>query len=175
MRIPKSARVIALALGFAWAAQVAPRDSYTPVMIALKEAPRLCDRVKPTKKTNISLASSPSQFWPSYDARVGNVTFSIGIDASQLIQYIQTTSSEFRTPDGVDFGWTYERLRTTFKNDAICETGWACFVELPSGWKAAVGGMTSGSVQPADKVGLFFLRGYCSSPPNTSLERSRDR
>jgi len=179
MRSFPALEVFALALGLGWATQVVPQSGAHAVEVTLKANPAMCDRINPSNETSVYLASSPSQLWPSYDARVGKVRFTIGVDDSLRVVFIRPESPQFRSPEGVGPEWTYERLRSTFKKEGTCELGWDCFFELPSGWNAVFAmplERTLGrGVEPGDKVSSFFRRGYCSSPPNTSPERTRER
>jgi len=150
------------AMGLAWTAKADPPAFPSPPRISVASLPKPCDVLKLDIETSVHFASSPSQFWPSYEVEVAGIVYMVGVDKAKRVRFIHTTGRQFRTPEGVDFGWTYDRLQKTFKRDAVCERGWACFVGLPSGWAASFMKL-DGPVGPDDRVGSFFQRGWCNS------------
>ena len=160
-----NSRLIFLTCVFAlWLARTAEAESPvpSPPRIAVKALPKPCDILKVDVETSVRFASSPSQTWPSYEVEVGGIVYVLGVDKNKRVRFIHTIARQFRTPEGVEIGWTYDRLQKTFKREATCERGWACFVRLPSGWTASFMKF-SGSVEPKETVGSFFQRGYCNS------------
>ena len=161
MHTRRVVRMCLFALGLAWTAEADPPASPSPPRIPVTSLPKPCDVLKVDVETSVQFASSPSQFWPSYEVEVGGIVYVVGVDKSRRVRFIHTISRQFRTPEGVDLGWTYDRLQKAFKRDAMCERGWACFVGLPSGWAASF--MKLGPpVEANDKIGSFFQRGWCS-------------
>lgn len=135
-----------------------------PVVISLDALPKLCERIDTPRTTRYYELASPSQFWPTYEAKLEGVTFLIGVDEARgprrgdrKVHYIATYESQFRTPEGASVGLTPAQLGELTNEQLRCETGWACFVALPSGWSAAFAESYPPTQSPT-KVKWFFKR-----------------
>ncbi|HEX4128585.1 MAG TPA: hypothetical protein VHZ24_00995 [Pirellulales bacterium] len=118
-----------------------------------------------------------AQTWPLYTLTSAGVPFTLGVDEDDghgTIRYISTTDGRFATPEGVHAGSDYRAVMAASGGRvAIREPGWAYYVELPSGWRAAFTqglGMTDGELRPDATVQWVFQRiGYATAPATQPL------
>ena len=178
MRCSSLVPACAISMVAVWSSQAIPQDLPPPARILIEEVPALCEiiRVGTHSVSTWQVLSSPSQTWRAYKAEVRGIPFTVGVDDTNRVRFVTTPSHEFQTPEGVDHSWSYERLRKTFNKEARCETGWACFVELPSGWNARFAGFKMvPPVEMSSAIGSFFKRAEgCEQLPDSSLERARE-
>lgn len=121
-----------------------PMPPLTRPVLSLRSVPELCELIRVPKSSPMLELASPSQFWPSYALNLEGIIYSIGVDTGislpegdNRVRYVATSTPEFRTPEGVGVGFTVQQLKSVTSAKPRCETGWACFVPLPSGWNAA--------------------------------------
>ncbi|MCJ8313105.1 MAG: hypothetical protein HRU38_21850 [Saccharospirillaceae bacterium] len=105
---------------------------------------------------------SPSQFVNSYDYEYLNNQFTIGVISDEdVIKYISTYDTGFKTSEGVYIGMTLSELKKVTDNSIFTEYGWAHYIELPSGWYAAFcisQSCTSENVKLSSKISWLFKR-----------------
>jgi hypothetical protein len=90
------------------------------------------------RATGIYILVAPAQTWPEYKWVDRGIEYSLAANQARL-QYIATSSLEAQTPDGVRVGQKLaEVLRTQKIEEVELWRGWGYFVELRSGWKAAL-------------------------------------
>ena len=168
MRRSRTFHLTVMLAGLTWSAFGISKTPASEPPAALTALPDICSRFATAAESNRLIAASPSQFWRAYPVKVGGETFTLGLDDSGQIQFIHIASMTFKTPDGVDTRWTYEQLQVTFHQNAQCERGWECFVQLPSGWYAGLSGFnltaTASELKPLTTVAFFFRRSYCDEP-----------
>ncbi len=102
-------------------------------------------------------------------------TYSLGVDAFGVVQYIETSSPCVETPTGVRVGLTLQEVETMIEVSMIEWPGWGYVAELPNGWNAAFFPKEWKEPGPSDVVQRIFkgnLAGYgakasrpCIVPP----------
>ncbi len=89
-------------------------------------------------------------------AEQGGVKYGLCVDSTNHIEYIQTTDASFETEEGIRRSSTFGPMRN--------ELGWAFWIPLKSGWKAAfqaidsLSEMTAHQPSPDATVSFFFKR-----------------
>jgi hypothetical protein len=115
-----------------------------------------------SQPTGIHALVSPSQTYPAYTVRVGDVDFTAGIDDDHKIAYIATNDRSFHPPDAVKLGDSLATaLRAAPGQQVVGENGWGHYLRLPSGWLAFIDdGPNLGTLPPSKKarVSMFFMR-----------------
>jgi hypothetical protein len=121
--------------------------------------------------SNAMIMAESAQFWPEFKLTCGGVPFDLGVDEGGVIRYVSTTDTRFATPEGVHVGSDYRSAMAAAGGQAaVREPGWAYYVDLPSGWRAAfVTGpsMTDGAVTAESPVRWLFQRIGYGSPATT--------
>jgi hypothetical protein len=79
----------------------------------------------------------PATKKPKFVLNVEGVDFSVCVNHENEISYIRTDDINFVTPDGVRIGTTYSDLFRVTNGKIKKRIGWAYYVDLKSGWKAA--------------------------------------
>lgn len=107
-------------------------DCVTP-LITVSAVPQLGETLANLEPTCTRTLVSPSQFWPSYDADVDGVRYTIGVDDDRRVRFVSTSDRAFVAPESLKVGdpapaGTIHR-----------EPGWGDFVSLASGWNAFTG------------------------------------
>jgi len=112
--------------------------------------------------THALVMAQSAQLWPEFSLTSAGVPFTLGVDDGGVIRYVSTTDRRFVTPEGVHAGLDYRSVMAAAGGHAaIKESGWAHYVELPSGWAAAFvtgPGMTDGELTPESPVNWVFQR-----------------
>jgi hypothetical protein len=156
MRIRLVTMLIAVAAGCSSDRQ--NPTSIIPPVPAIGDPVRTTD-AKPEPNTMVMAASS--QMWPRYNLTVDGVHFVLGVDRDGAIRYICTEQTDFKTPEGVCVGDSYQSVISRAGKRAVAESGWAYHVGLPSGWRAAFvqgGEMTEGELAQGARVRWLFKR-----------------
>src|SRR4051812_48179367 len=97
----------------AWSLSAFAQDSQPARKSSL---PELCERIPlGAKERGSFILSSPGQFLRAYEISNKGIPFTVGVDDTKRVRFLTTTSLEFRTPDGVDLKWTYEKVSKEFK------------------------------------------------------------
>jgi hypothetical protein len=107
-------------------------DCVTP-LIQVSALPQLGETLADPGPTCTRELVSPSQMWPSYDADVDGVRYTLGVDGERRVHYVATHDRAFRTPEG----WKTGDLAP--EGTVRREAGWGDFVALASGWNAFIG------------------------------------
>lgn len=71
-----------------------------------------------------------------YSIENERISFNIQVDDSYIVTYISTNDPDFRTPEGVYLGMTYEQVMGKTSAELKAMRGWGYYLKLPSGWKA---------------------------------------
>jgi hypothetical protein len=73
---------------------------------------------------------------PAYIIWVGEVLYDVAVDEKGLVSYLSTSHPSFKTPEGLHVGSSLQEARAAGAGDFAPAHGWACYAELPSGWRA---------------------------------------
>jgi len=85
------------------------------------------------------LLVEPNQFSDVRIAKIGASYFEILLDTNNVISYISTDDSNFRSNEGLMIGDSFKTVSKKCKvgkENIIKMRGWGNFVKLPSGWCA---------------------------------------
>jgi hypothetical protein len=105
--------------------------------LALSQIPQLGDLLSSPGPTCTRILSSSAQTWPSYEAKVNGIAFTIGIDHDARVRYISTRDHSFASPEGLHAGDPAATATKAASNATIMdERGWGHYILLPSGWYA---------------------------------------
>ncbi len=74
---------------------------------------------------------------PRFRLILGDMDFSVCVNHENKISYIRTDEIDFVTPDGVRIGSLYSNLASVTNGKVKKRIGWAYYIDLKSGWKAA--------------------------------------
>lgn len=116
----------------------------------------------------LAMVFTSSASWdPAWVLEVKGVTYTLALDprGHLRIQFIETTDSRFRSPEGAAKGDQYKDLLEVGAGVVREEPGWACFVCLPSAWGAVLHRDYCDRGDDSSKVlGFFQRRGTCDHP-----------
>jgi hypothetical protein len=111
------------------------------------------------RATGARILVAPAQTWPEHRWKQGAVEYSLAADNHERLQYISTSSLRAETPDGVRVGQTLEEVLENRNLRVESWPGWGYFVELRSGWKAALfleGEFLDRQPRATDQIDLLF-------------------
>ena len=126
----------------------------------IKREPRVGDKISGYPKFTRLLMIGSSQTDPAYDVSYQGKNFTVTAN-DKIISYISTTDASFKTPEGIGVGDTLEKVLSLPQRKLIREPGWAFYVYLESGWRAAFTRgeyMTEEELPPTAKVKWLFRR-----------------
>ena len=103
---------------------------------------------------------SSGEITPSYVLKLDNITYSICKNSKNKISYIQTNDTNFISSEDLKIGMTLAECKTKTTAVFKLERGWAYYVELPSGWKAAFAIINEKEIDETKKLVMFFKRAY---------------
>ncbi len=112
------------------------------------------------------LVTSSAQLWPSTTRLINGIEYTLAADSDSRVVFISTSSSHFRTPEGLSINSTLEQVKAAGGQGVIYEGGWHYYACLPSGWCAGFYGISEkgGSIQvrqpprSSTKIEFFFRR-----------------
>ena len=110
------------------------------------------------RATGTLIVVAPAQMWPKHEWVDRGIEYSLAANQARL-QYIATSSLEVQTPDGVRVGQTLEEVLRAQELEVQLWPGWGYFVELPSGWKAALfleGQFLERRPRATDQIDMLF-------------------
>lgn len=111
----------------------------------------------------ITLAAAEKH--PAYIIWVDDVLYDVAVDAKGLVLYLSTSHPSFKSPEGLQVGSTLDEARAAGAGDFAPTHGWACYAELPSGWRA--GTRLAAQTQSCEPKIAWFFKGW---PPPPSPE-----
>ena len=132
--------------------------------IKLTAMPELGDKlpVKRKKTSGALLMTGSGGLDPSYRVEFDGIGFTVATGyKDNIISFISTMNKGFKTSEGIAVDDTLKKVLETSQGEVITERGWAFYVKLKSGWRAAfVQGyeMTEGELSPDAKVAFLFKR-----------------
>ena len=110
------------------------------------------------KDLNEEIMTTSSQTRKHYHWESKGVVWSLGVSDAGRVVYVATKSRKFRTPERISAGTTYAELRTRTRRPVLKIPGFAYFVTLPSGWRAALVRDKEMTSRPlADSTPVSFL------------------
>lgn len=135
------------------------------------DAPPEIDQVLPADEQSTCLTmTSSASLDPAYTVEAGGLTFTAATGYSdRTIIFVAVSDPAFRTPEGYRVGTQLQTIIRETGSELKQESGWACFVTLPSGWNAALP-LTEGSLEQgvlvdcsdqsalSQEIGWFFKR-----------------
>jgi len=102
----------------------------------------------------------PAEKSPAYMIWVGEVQFDVAVNGQGLVSYLSTSHPSFQTPEGLRVGSTLEEARAAGASEFAPDHGWACYAELPSGWRA--GTRLGDPPQTCEPKIAWFFKGWLS-------------
>lgn len=139
--------------------------------IILKKMPDV-NTAFPVKKRDIEKAhflsmTASGGMKPAFYTEFKGIRFDVAVASfkSNIISYISTTDTAFKTKEDVMVGDTFEDVLKKAKGEVVKEQGWAFWVRLNSGWNAAFmeNLLTEDEAPPPDAKVSFLFKRY--SPP----------
>ena len=116
------------------------------------------------------LMISSANIAPVFKIEVQSYEFEVATGYGERIDWVSTTDRRFRTPEGIGVGSSMKEVSRRVDAEVLGIPGWACFVELPSGWKAAFGftleeALEDGvwrpckkQISPASEIAFLYMR-----------------
>ena len=139
--------------------------------------PSLCEKVQPPQG-GFQILVQAAQSWPAYILTHEGLSYTVGVSKPENeVRYIDTSDTRFRTSEGLSVTNTLADATRASSAPVQYETGWAYYVDLPSGWSAAFE-PTESPPSEMRRIRWFFRRrtgyGPCrAEPPNKELQLTR--
>ncbi|MCB1036833.1 MAG: hypothetical protein KDD47_23610 [Acidobacteria bacterium] len=93
----------------------------------------------PLFREEAAMMESAASFAPAYSLHLEGVAYSVVAGRqSEELTFIVTTDTAFLTPEGAAIGQEFQTLLADHGGELRQETGWACYLCLPSGWAAGL-------------------------------------
>jgi hypothetical protein len=146
-------------------------DPCLETILRFERLPRLGERLTYLEPScTLSMAAS-AQLWPSYEAIVSGIKFTVGVDSDTHVRFVATTDPAFAPPEGLHIGDAAAAAIAAAPAEAIVlERGWGHYIQLPSGWYALIADSKSNSSGQLEhnvgtrglgsdaRVTMFFMR-----------------
>jgi hypothetical protein len=108
-------------------------------VINLQSVPGLGERLRNVGQSCTSTFAASAQTWPSYEAVVAGVKFTIGVDDENVVRFVATNDPMFTSPEGLHVRDAVAAAVAASPAESIRqERGWGYFIRLPSGWYAFI-------------------------------------
>ncbi|HWS71456.1 MAG TPA: hypothetical protein VN605_05050 [Thermoanaerobaculia bacterium] len=139
--------------------------------LTLRSIPELGSVLPGLPASHTRTLASSAQLWPSYEAVVDGIAFTIGVDDRSRVRFVSTHDARFVSPEGLRTGASMDATLRTAKEPLFAEAGWGHYVELPSGWSVLLedaARMVDGrmdfnlgtrDLRPDARISMFFKRG----------------
>lgn len=132
-----------------------PSESMRPcfeTILRLERVPQLGERLSHLEPSCTRTMAASAQMWPSYEAIVTGIKFTVGTDADAHVRFLATTDPSFATPEGLHVGDAVAAaVRAAPTQSIVREPGWGHYIALPSGWYAFIDDSQS---DPSGRVDL---------------------
>jgi len=145
--------------------------SFVEPLLPLQRLPILGECLGNVPPTTVYTMAQSAQTWPSYKVVAGGIHYTVGVDREERVQFLATSDSAFRGPEGLRIGDAAAVAEKAAPGQKIVlEPGWGHFIALPSGWCAFIDSSwidTTGHVEPNLNIGklradahvaMFFKR-----------------
>ena len=94
--------------------------------------------VERTAPPNHWIFSSGASFDESYQCLIDSHLFLLAKDSDGIVKFVMTEDTTLITPEGIYVGMPIGKASELANSEIFCEPGWACLVQLPCGWIAAI-------------------------------------
>ena len=110
-----------------------------PSTLHLDAPPEIGSNLPCVKESRCLLMTSPASLDASYTVEAQGINFDVAVRGSEAtVVFVSVSDPSFRTPEGYRVGTPLLDITNGAGHELVQETGWACFVPLPSGWNAAL-------------------------------------
>jgi len=107
--------------------------------------------------SNLYILTSPAQFEKSYEVVIDSIHYFVTMSQDNLIKFIETSDSNFRTADGLSVGTKYSVISQNKITSKLYDfKGWGKCLKLSSGWYAAFD--FKKPLSPESTIKFFYKR-----------------
>jgi len=116
-----------------------PTSECVESTITIQRMPLLGDHLSNLPTTCVETMVSSGQTWPSYEANIDGIKFTVGVDKIASLRFISTSDPSFSPPEGLHVGDPAAAAQKAVPAGPMMEEpGWGSYIELPSGWYAFI-------------------------------------
>jgi hypothetical protein len=130
--------------------------------IAVAAVPELGQPLPFQAPPQFEMTLAPDEKHPAYILWVGEVLFDVAVDEEGRVLYLSTSHPSFESPEGLRVGSGLDEIRAAGAGDFAPDHGWACYADLPSGWR--VGTRLGTPPETCEPKIAWFFKGWPPPP-----------